>query len=659
MKRVVLLVLLLLLVLTASVGLASSTQTGTVSGGWLRLRSEPSFDSYTINSYNTGTVVTILNTTGSWYYVRTPDAYTGYMYSSYVQRNIPAPDPGAAKVTVTSENGYAVNLRTGPGTSYSVIHSYSPGTTGTLVRRGSEWSSINIWGTTGYMMNQFLRFEGEIIIPTPNPDATIWSSNGYGVRLRSGASTYSPIIGVYSVGTAVRIIENGYEFSKIQVGNKVGYMMTQFLISHSYGKKIEAVRLSSNNPEVGSSLYGETSPAGATVKYEWYADNRIVSRKSHYTPTTNDIGKRIYLVVTGEGHYSGTAQTNTSLPVVSATSELIVESPLDQIVNKGERAWFSVTAIGDAPFTYQWQISQNADRAFTNITSGTYNNSSYQTGVTAEMHNGYRYRCVVHDRHGNKKVSAPATLFVEYEEPLVVTINPSSILTVTEGERGDMLISVHGGSGSYSYQWQIKTKSNWTNITQGATNQWLQTGVTNAKKHNGYQYRCVVTDYSGNSATSDAVTLNVIPATTPSSQLDSELIFTPAVNTPNEYNNNNNNNNNGLDTELSTDLSSNTIAEDKLFLDISLQPTNQTVSEGQKAVYFVDATSSSSTFYQWQIDSGSGNWTDINGANGNSYETGVTKPKHNGYRYRCIISNDQGEMVISDEVLLTVQANLN
>ena len=87
MKRLLAMSIAMILLVGMLVLPASSfaaTQTGVVHGGWLRLRAQPNFNAYTISSYYTGTVVTILETLSGWYRVTTPDGNTGYMYSAYV-----------------------------------------------------------------------------------------------------------------------------------------------------------------------------------------------------------------------------------------------------------------------------------------------------------------------------------------------------------------------------------------------------------------------------------------------------------------------------------------------------------------------------------------------------------------------------------------------
>ena len=86
------------------------------------------------------------------------------------------------------------------------------------------------------MMTRFLTYA-----PTPSPQPTthpgpgpqyrvyVTSRNGKGVNLRSGPSKGYPSIGFYSVGTPATMISYGNTWSQIFIGNRYGYMMTEFL----------------------------------------------------------------------------------------------------------------------------------------------------------------------------------------------------------------------------------------------------------------------------------------------------------------------------------------------------------------------------------------------------------------------------------------------
>ena len=318
MKRflAVLLVAVMLMSILPATSMAASY--ATVVGGWLRLRSAPNFNATTITSYYTGTQVQIISSSGGWYKVQTPDGRIGYMYGDYLRVGGSIPSEGTAYVT--SYNGYGVRLRTGPGTGYRIIRTYAVGTPVTVLERGTYWSRISIGGTVGYMMSQFLHFGSDY------PDdgnvlcyATIWSSNGYGVRLRTGPSKSYSKIGVYSVGTKVAVLQKGAVWDRIRVGSRVGWMMNEFLIYHE-NNEITSVTLNNYMPVVGSVLSMQAiSPSTATVSYEWLVGGVLKSTNTTYTVDANDVGKTIQLRVTGTGSYKGTVTSAATNAVVSNT----------------------------------------------------------------------------------------------------------------------------------------------------------------------------------------------------------------------------------------------------------------------------------------------------------------------------------------------------
>ncbi len=317
MKRFFLICLAIAILLVA-LPIASSvalSQYGTVTGGWLRLRSAPSFDASTVSSYYTGTQVKILATSGSWYQVEAPDGKTGYMYASYISFS----GGGGSSAYVTSSNGLGVRMRSGPGTGYSVVGVYSVGTAVTVLQTGTTWSKLQIGTRVGYMMNKFLTTSGGGGGGTGDI-ATVWSANGYGVRLRSGAGTSYSILGVYSVGTQVSILSHGTTWDHISVGSRTGYMMNQYLV-YNNSKTVSAVTLSNTTPVVGSELHvASITPAGATVTYEWSSGTTVVGTEATYTVSYGDIGKQIKLKVTGTGSYTGSATSAPTSSVIEGIS---------------------------------------------------------------------------------------------------------------------------------------------------------------------------------------------------------------------------------------------------------------------------------------------------------------------------------------------------
>ena len=357
MKRflAILLAATLLLSLAPATSMAA-TQYATVTGGWLRLRAEPNFNSNTITSYYTGTQVKILGTSGSWYHVEAPDRRTGYMYGSYLSLNGGGGGGGGeGTAVVTSHNGYGVRLRTGPGTGYRIIRVYPVGTPATVLQRGSYWSKLNIAGTVGYMMNQFLNFGGggggggEVLCY-----ATIWSRNGYGVRLRTGPGKGYGKIGVYSVGTTVAVLEKGATWDRIRVGSRIGWMMNEFLNYYS-STEVTDVRLNNMNPVVGNVLAVQgLTPSQATVSYSWLVGGVQKGTAPTYTVDSSDIGKKIQLKVTGTGSYTGSATSPETNAVVSNT-QIVSVTLNNKLPVVGDTLTAAIDPAG-AKVIYAWKV---------------------------------------------------------------------------------------------------------------------------------------------------------------------------------------------------------------------------------------------------------------------------------------------------------------
>ena len=215
---------------------AAANDTGTVFGGWLILRNAPSYSGKIISSYPSGTVVQITGRSGSWYSVIAPDGLTGYMLGNYLKIQGNGISNGS-DAWVTSNNGLNVRLRTGPGTNYSILSSYAPGTKVVIISYGKDWSMIRVGNFTGYMMTRYLTSKNsgnsghESIIPVVSGeyDVYVTSRNGKGVNLRMGPSKINRAIATYDVGTAARMIQYGASWSYIRIGQTYGYMMTEFL----------------------------------------------------------------------------------------------------------------------------------------------------------------------------------------------------------------------------------------------------------------------------------------------------------------------------------------------------------------------------------------------------------------------------------------------
>ena len=129
-----------------------------------------------------------------------------------------ASDGGATTTT-------AVNFRTGAGTNYGIISTLPAGTHVVVSSQsGSGWATVVYNGTVGYISSDYLKRANEM-------DASFGTGtiDGSYVRMRSGASTTSSILGVYNTGTEMTITGESGNWYKVSYSGKDGYVSKDYM----------------------------------------------------------------------------------------------------------------------------------------------------------------------------------------------------------------------------------------------------------------------------------------------------------------------------------------------------------------------------------------------------------------------------------------------
>ncbi|KMQ51359.1 hypothetical protein CHISP_1842 [Chitinispirillum alkaliphilum] len=381
-------------------------------------------------------------------------------------------------------------------------------------------------------------------------------------------------------------------------------------------------------------------------------------------------------------------------------SPIIEIQPVDQVVNPGDSATFTITVSGSAQ-TYQWYKNGTAIPGA--------NSSSYTTPPLNIEDDGAEFVCHVTNNHGTT-VSEVALLKItdeEISEPSIIN-HPSSEIV----EKGQSITFSVKAAGQYlTYQWQENGKN-----IPGATDSSYT--VTAAKSNNGSQFRCIVSNSAG-TVESNAATLTVLTSSENQNDIvgnwilvrteynfdgESESEVFTYGESPLSMSFSSNGNvtyyerfDDGIEIEkvaytvsggkliteyetaiysfdsdqlhliMSYDLDEHSI-EEHMFFDsypgdlppsewdkesavpqIMTQPSDVKVESGGTATFFVVATGDDITF-QWQKDG-----TDIVGATSSVYTVTASK-SNNGSQFRCIVSNSAGT-VLSDFAKLTVQTS--
>lgn len=122
----------------------------TTGGGNLYVRATPSTGGTILASLKKGSYVTLIGKSGDWWKVEYANNKYGYCYAQYI-----TPVEGSP-VTVNTD-GDVLNVRSGPGTSYSRIATLPHGSIVLLRSTENGWSRILYHGTKlGYVSSRFL-----------------------------------------------------------------------------------------------------------------------------------------------------------------------------------------------------------------------------------------------------------------------------------------------------------------------------------------------------------------------------------------------------------------------------------------------------------------------------------------------------------------------
>ena len=315
--------------------------------------------------------------------------------------------------------------------------------------------------------------------------------------------------------------------------------------------------------------------------------------------------------------YEDFADSDNHVRLLLTVQLCIVDQPVSITATEGDEAVFSVTAAGgEKPYRYQWQRMTGVDQ-WENIPGA--DQDTYRIASVQPEQNGLTVRCVITDQLGDSVTSDPAALSVQLRnsvtsDPAAPPVLPQIVqlcivdqpvsISASEGEEAMFSVTVDGGEKPYRYQWQRMTGvDQWENIPGADQDTYRIASVQ--PEQNGLTVRCVITDQLGDSVTSDPAALSVLP------QIVQLFIFDQTV--------------------------------------------NISASEGDEAVFSVTVYGGEKPYrYQWQRMTGIDQWTDIPGADQDTYRIASVQLEQNGLTVRCVITDQLGDSVTSDSAALSV-----
>ena len=368
--------------------------------------------------------------------------------------------------------------------------------------------------------------------------------------------------------------------------------------------------------EVGSAASVSVKAEGEGLTYQWqvsssngerWGNTSLAGNKTTtltFTVLSNYEGRLFRCIVTDKNGKTVTSNA-AKVSLGSLQTELkIVKQPEDVKTQAGNTVTFKVKAQGTG-LTYQWQTSSSNGAKWGN-TSLAGNKTATLSFTAPANYDGRLYRCIITDANGNTVTSDAAKLsFGSITGTVKITSQPTDV-KASVGKIVSFKVVAEGVGLKYQWQTSSSNGAKWGNTSLSGNNTALLSFSAPAT-YDGRLYRCVITDAEGNTVVSEAAKLSIGEAT-----------GDPII--------------------------------------INAQPKDVSVAAGSATSFIVEATGEGLT-YQWQVSSSNGErWgnTSLAGAKTNILQL-VAPSNYNGRLYRCVITDKDGNTVITDAAKLTVR----
>ena len=279
----------------------------------------------------------------------------------------------------------------------------------------------------------------------------------------------------------------------------------------------------------------------------------------------------------------------------------ILTQPTDAEVALGAEAKFTV-AVNNKKVTYQWYFSNTNGRTWGKVDMEGSNTSTLTVKALA-YRNGHQYKCVITNEAG-ETVESEIAVFTVKNCDVEITTQPTNV-EVGVGSDAKFTVELNKTAG-VAYQWYFSNNKGetWSKLDFEGNDSATLTVKALAYRYD-HQYKCVITDAYGNVIESNTVSLV--------KKVDDVAIET--------------------------------------------QPTNVEVAVGSDAKFTVELNKTAGVAYQWYFSNTNGDtWAklDLEG-----YNTATLTVKalayRNGHRYKCMITDQFGNVIESNVVTLSVK----
>ena len=277
MHRRLLRTLLFPVLILLSFPVTAFAEQAVVTGKEVNVRSGPGLAYSNFTSLNEGMTVEILDRSNADWYQVSWDGNVGYVYSAYLNMvedtaSVSGSISAVAETTPGYINAMYVSLRSGPGTTYSVLGTYSTGKELTIRGSSGEWVAVTIDQKDGFVYRDYVS-AGSVsatVIETADSASTdlfggIPISGQQNSAVQSGSSA---ILGSSTDHVDVSVPEDGGNLTEVpsaeNVSSEAAAAQSSADTSSSDGSSISTT-LDFYTPELSSEHAGEIS--GNSVRF--------------------------------------------------------------------------------------------------------------------------------------------------------------------------------------------------------------------------------------------------------------------------------------------------------------------------------------------------------------------------------------------------------
>ena len=216
-------------------------KTGKVNtpGSTLNVRSGPATGYSILSNLKDGTKVVITGQVSDWWRIDLGGGKSGFASSAFITLdsgstppvNPPASETAAGKVNTP---GSTLNMRSGAGTTYSIIASLSHGTKVTVsIPAAGGWYKLTHGGKTGYVSAAYITLDSQSPGTAPSQSKTVYvNTPGSTLNVRSGAGIGNAIIGSLKHGEQITVTDYNSEWYKLTFSGKTGYVSKAYTIAN-------------------------------------------------------------------------------------------------------------------------------------------------------------------------------------------------------------------------------------------------------------------------------------------------------------------------------------------------------------------------------------------------------------------------------------------